>query len=121
MFCPQCTAEYRPGFTRCSDCDIPLVDYLPREVAKPRGDPDSSYVAVASVAEQMEADQICSFLEANGIPAEVPAEVHRRGYGVQVEGIASLQIYVPRELATTARDLLTTADRGDLTIDAADE
>src|ERR1700719_904897 len=21
MFCPQCKAEYRPGFTHCSDCD----------------------------------------------------------------------------------------------------
>src|SRR5262249_27114357 len=26
MFCPQCRAEYRKGFFRCSDCDIPLVD-----------------------------------------------------------------------------------------------
>jgi predicted amidophosphoribosyltransferase len=26
MFCPQCKAEYRAGFTRCSDCDIELVD-----------------------------------------------------------------------------------------------
>lgn len=29
MFCPQCRAEYRPGFTRCSDCDMALVDSLP--------------------------------------------------------------------------------------------
>src|SRR5262245_51224827 len=28
MFCPQCQAEYREGFARCSDCDIPLVDQL---------------------------------------------------------------------------------------------
>jgi uncharacterized protein len=26
MFCPQCAAEYRSGFTRCSDCDIELVE-----------------------------------------------------------------------------------------------
>ena len=25
MFCPQCKAEYRPGFTHCSDCDVDLV------------------------------------------------------------------------------------------------
>src|SRR5262245_17095387 len=25
MFCPQCAADYRPGFTRCSDCDVSLV------------------------------------------------------------------------------------------------
>lgn len=29
MFCPQCSAEYRPGFTHCTDCDVDLVDELP--------------------------------------------------------------------------------------------
>jgi hypothetical protein len=29
MFCPQCRAEYRPGFTHCTDCDVDLVDALP--------------------------------------------------------------------------------------------
>ena len=31
MFCPQCRVEYRPGFTRCSDCDLDLVHELPQE------------------------------------------------------------------------------------------
>jgi hypothetical protein len=25
MFCPQCAADYRPEFTRCSDCDVTLL------------------------------------------------------------------------------------------------
>jgi hypothetical protein len=25
MFCPLCKAEYRQGFSSCSDCNIPLV------------------------------------------------------------------------------------------------
>jgi len=29
MICPNCKAEYRPGFTRCADCLVPLVDALP--------------------------------------------------------------------------------------------
>src|SRR4051812_5543669 len=29
MFCPQCRVEYRPGFTRCSDCHVPLVEAGP--------------------------------------------------------------------------------------------
>jgi len=29
MICPQCKAEYRPGFTHCTDCDVGLVDALP--------------------------------------------------------------------------------------------
>ena len=28
MFCPHCKAEYRPGFTHCSDCDVDLVHDL---------------------------------------------------------------------------------------------
>jgi hypothetical protein len=26
-FCPSCLAEYRAGFSRCSDCDVPLQPY----------------------------------------------------------------------------------------------
>ena len=26
MVCPQCKAEYRPGFTRCADCDVDLLN-----------------------------------------------------------------------------------------------
>jgi hypothetical protein len=28
MFCPECRAEYRPGFTHCSDCEVDLVHEL---------------------------------------------------------------------------------------------
>lgn len=31
MFCPECQAEYRQGFTRCADCDVDLVYALPPE------------------------------------------------------------------------------------------
>lgn len=31
MFCPKCKAEYREGYTICSDCDVPLVHELPPE------------------------------------------------------------------------------------------
>ena len=31
MICPQCKAEYRRGFTRCSDCDVELVYEIPNE------------------------------------------------------------------------------------------
>jgi len=31
MFCPECKAEYRQGFTRCADCDVELVYALPQD------------------------------------------------------------------------------------------
>lgn len=33
MFCPECRAEYRPGFTRCADCNVDLVQELPVELS----------------------------------------------------------------------------------------
>ena len=33
MFCPECRVEYRPGFTRCADCDVDLVQELPVELS----------------------------------------------------------------------------------------
>ena len=39
MFCPECRAEYRPEFTRCSDCDVELVHEIPGQntrVRKPK-------------------------------------------------------------------------------------
>jgi len=29
MHCPQCRAEYRDGFSECSDCHVPLAPGLP--------------------------------------------------------------------------------------------
>ncbi len=34
MYCPECHAEYVPGFTRCDDCDVDLVEVLPAEPAR---------------------------------------------------------------------------------------
>ena len=37
MFCPKCEAEFREGFSTCSDCDVALVAKLPKE-------PDPEYI-----------------------------------------------------------------------------
>jgi hypothetical protein len=34
VFCPNCHAEYAPGFTRCSDCAVELVEELPTAAAR---------------------------------------------------------------------------------------
>ena len=46
MFCPVCKAEYRLGFTHCSDCDVDLVEYLPDDSSaqESAGDPDAPEV-----------------------------------------------------------------------------
>ena len=42
MICPQCGAEYRPGFTQCSDC---LVDLVGRPVDAAESPPEGVQVA----------------------------------------------------------------------------
>jgi len=45
VFCPKCKSEYRPGFLRCSDCHIDLVDHLPIEKPAPEPEPGTTFDA----------------------------------------------------------------------------
>jgi len=72
MFCPQCEAEYRPGFTRCSDCYVDLVDKLPepsKDPVAPLSDPNLKEVWVGKDQEQCVA--FCSDLRESKIPYHV--------------------------------------------------
>ncbi len=39
MFCPECKAEYREGYSRCADCEVDLVLSLPQEPEYSEHDP----------------------------------------------------------------------------------
>ena len=64
MICPQCKAEYRPGFTRCADCDVDLV-WEPHYAQQPADAP-------AQAGDPNE-DPFCSFWK--GDDARVHAEL----------------------------------------------
>ncbi len=59
MFCPVCKDEFRPGFTRCADCDADLVESLdaapPERAARPAAPP-----AAATVDTGPQADPVAS-------------------------------------------------------------
>lgn len=116
MFCPHCKAEYRVGFVRCADCDIELVDHI--SPAEPERD-DVTYTIVRTVQHLLQADQLCSFLQGSGIPAQVRGERFRNPYDVSAV-FGDLHIIVPDDFADRAVDLLEKADRGELEIDADD-
>lgn len=65
MICPACKAEYRQGFTRCSDCDVDLVTHLPADVptnALREEDPDT--LALLWTGTSLEAQSaLCGALE----------------------------------------------------------
>ena len=79
MFCPQCRAEYREGFFRCSDCNIPLVDQLPadRPVAdrQPGSETDHpELVVLRTFPTVIEADLAKSALDSVGIDSMVRSD-----------------------------------------------
>lgn len=66
MFCPNCGAEFRPGFIECNDCLVPLVEQLP-ELLEAGRDSDSKLVSVLSVANESERLLAESVLRDGGI------------------------------------------------------
>ena len=69
-FCPRCKSEYRPGFSRCADCDVELVAALPTPQA---GDAIEGWVEVFRGAE-IRANVIRAALEEADIETVSPDE-----------------------------------------------
>src|SRR5262245_3917962 len=67
MFCPQCKAEYRAGFTKCSDCDVDLVKELPVDPQPISETEHPQLVVVRTYPSHVEADLARTALEAAGI------------------------------------------------------
>jgi hypothetical protein len=72
MFCPQCKAEYRAGFTRCSDCDRDLVERLSESVRCQGGEPSEESLRIAYTTDyQNNCVYICRRFSEAGIPFRV--------------------------------------------------
>ncbi len=69
MFCPECGAEYRDGYTFCNDCNCKLVENLFATSVQPqvdRGEP----VLLCVTADDFEAEIILSKLRGEGVFAQ---------------------------------------------------
>ena len=74
MFCPQCKAEYRPGFIRCSDCDVELVEQLPVDPLPTSEMDHPQLVVVRTYPTHVDADLARTALEAAGIESMVESD-----------------------------------------------
>src|SRR5713101_2557934 len=103
MFCPECKAEYRPGFTRCADCDVDLVDQLP---TAPSPEP---YESVWNGEDREGCVFACRTLKAVGIPFTV----NQRRNGVVGRGLEEhYEIVVPVQFSGQAKAELAKGDWG---------
>jgi hypothetical protein len=101
MFCPKCNAEYRPGFTRCADCGVELVneppqyalaEQAPADPGDPNEDPFCSFWKGEDARVHAE---LCEVLEEAGIPHKT---VFRRDHLFNLSNYAAYQVGVPFSL-----------------------
>ena len=113
MYCPQCRAEYRAGFSTCSDCDVPLVETLPPEPEHLTG----PFTVVFESADVSLIPVVESLLDSAGIPFLVQGGETSGGLfplgsvgGGADERLLRAVIKVPEQHAEAATSLLVEAD-----------
>src|SRR6266853_2040305 len=103
MYCPQCKAEYRPGFTRCSDCEVDLVEVLPsephsldgltRNQALAEGTPDWGEMRTVWEGDNdTECADTCRVLLKEGVRYGVKQRVASRKPGMRVDWKYQIQV-----------------------------
>jgi hypothetical protein len=101
MICPQCNAEYRPGFTRCADCDVPLVweaQHAPGPTGAPAepGDPnDDPFCSFWKGEDARVHAELCEVLDEAGVPHNT---VFRRDRLFNLTNFPAFEIGVPFSL-----------------------
>ncbi len=77
MFCPKCKAEYRPGFTRCSDCGVDLVDRLAEEprTGRSRRTDSSKLVPILRTNDRSDVLSIKIALDSEGVEYILHGEI----------------------------------------------
>jgi hypothetical protein len=107
MYCPLCGAEYRPGFTVCSDCQVDLVPDPPRAASAnvsidDTADKKSFALAWSGNDSRLHAE-ICEALDRQKIPARtLGSEDHLFNLATRT----AFEVYVPADLVNSAREAI---------------
>lgn len=121
--CPNCLAEYRPGFDTCVDCGIALVAGpapLTEEHAPPRAkghrhpsEDRHDVPVVLCQLQQIEAQVLVAKLEAAGLVAAVDEPGLWTVYGLALSVTAGLRVWVLESQFEQAREIAQRALSGD--------
>lgn len=103
MFCPVCKSEYRDGYARCADCDVPLVDVLENE---PESLEHAALALLWRSSDARENSQVRQALERERIPFRVQSA----GPNVlNLSNQAAAATYVPQAMLDRARSAIVEA------------
>jgi hypothetical protein len=107
MYCPLCGAEYRPGFTVCSDCEVALMPDPPRAALANASTGDASdeksFALVWSGNDSRLHAEICEALDRQKIPARtLGSEDHLFNLATR----PAFEVYVPADLVNSAREAI---------------
>lgn len=99
MICPKCKGEYREGFDRCYQCDVPLVevedagdDLWELEIDEDSEDP---WEYLTTTNDFVQAEFLISFLRGEGIPVLDNKSILSSLYKVRGPG-GEIDLYVPK-------------------------
>lgn len=112
MFCPQCKAEYRQGFTRCADCDADLVPELPKsdielqEESEPGDVNRDPFCSFWKGEDPRVHAELCSVLDEAGIHHNT---VFRRDHLFNLQNYPAYEIGVPFSMFESAENAVKEA------------
>jgi len=99
-FCPQCKAEYEKGIQTCSDCQIALVDKLPKEKEL------ENFVKIYSLPGDVYAQMVKEALEDANIECILKSDMFTSGLQVRGSEGTSTDVYVQEPDVEKAKEIL---------------
>ena len=101
MFCPNCGAEYREGFSECYDCQVPLVAALP-----PENHESKDYETIKLACNPVQIPILKSILEAEEIEHFFYGEALASLYPSMSNITSPPRLVVPLEDSDRVREIL---------------